>query len=58
LVSGGVVGAQMGVRAGAKLRGEQLRLLLALLVLAVGLGLAWQLVVRPADVYSLSEGLP
>ena len=40
LVSGGVVGAQFGVRAGAKLRGEQLRLLLALLVLAVARGLA------------------
>jgi uncharacterized membrane protein YfcA len=58
LVSGGVVGAQLGVRAGAKLRGEQLRLLLALIVLAVGVGLAWQLVARPADVYSLSEGAP
>src|SRR3954469_8330392 len=58
LVSGGVVGAQLGVRAGAKLRGEQLRLLLACLVLAVGAGLLYQLVVRPADVYSLSEGLP
>jgi uncharacterized membrane protein YfcA len=58
LVSGGVVGAQLGVRAGARLRGEQLRLLLALLVLVVGAGLAWQLVARPADVYSLSEGVP
>jgi uncharacterized membrane protein YfcA len=58
LVSGGVVGAQLGVRAGAKLRGEQLRLLLALLVLAVGAGLLWQLIARPADVYSLSEGTP
>ena len=58
LVSGGVVGAQLGVRAGAKLRGEQLRLLLALLVLAVGAGLFWQLVATPADVYSLSEGTP
>ena len=58
LVAGGVVGAQLGVRAGAKLRGEQLRLLLALLVLAVGAGLAWQLVARPADVYSLSEAAP
>ncbi len=58
LVSGGVVGAQMGVRVGAKLRGEQLRLLLACLVLAVGAGLLWQLVARPADVYSLSEGVP
>jgi len=58
LVCGGVVGAQLGVRAGAKLRGEQLRLLLAILVLAVGIGLAWQLVARPSDVYSLSVGLP
>ena len=56
LVSGGVVGAQLGVRAGAKLRGEQLRLLLAILVLTVGAGLAWQLVARPADVYSLYVG--
>ena len=37
LMLGGVVGAQFGVRAGARLRGEQLRLLLALLVLAVAL---------------------
>ena len=58
LVFGGVVGAQLGVRAGAKLRGEQLRLLLALLVLAVGTGLLWQLIATPADVYSLSEGAP
>ena len=58
LVSGGVVGAQLGVRAGAKLRGEQLRLLLACLVLAVGAGLFYQLVARPTDVYSLSEGVP
>jgi uncharacterized protein len=58
LVLGGVVGAQLGVRAGAKLRGEQLRLLLALIVLAVGAGLAWQLVARPADVYSLSLETP
>jgi uncharacterized protein len=58
LVSGGVIGAQLGVRAGAKLRGEQLRLLLALLVLAVGAGLAWQLIAQPADIYSLSEEAP
>ncbi len=58
LVAGGVVGAQLGVRAGGRLRGEQLRLLLALVVLAVGAGLAWQLVVRPADVYSLSREAP
>jgi len=58
LVFGGVVGAQLGVRAGAKLRGEQLRLLLALLVLAVAVGLLWQLIATPADLYSLSESAP
>jgi uncharacterized membrane protein YfcA len=58
LVIGGVVGAQLGVRAGAKLRGEQLRLLLALIVLTVGAGLAWELVARPADVYSLALETP
>ena len=58
LVLGGVVGAQLGVRAGGRLRGEQLRLLLALVVLAVGAGLAWQLVAKPADFYSLSLGGP
>jgi uncharacterized membrane protein YfcA len=56
LVVGGVIGAQLGVRAGAKLRGEQLRFLLAVVVLTVCLGLLWGLVVRPADVYSLSLG--
>jgi uncharacterized membrane protein YfcA len=53
---GGVVGAQLGVRTGAKLRGEQLRLLLAIVVLTVCLGLLWGLVARPSDVYSLTLG--
>ena len=46
LIAGGVVGAQFGVRAGGKLRGEQIRFLLALLVLAVALRLLWGLVVH------------
>src|ERR1700722_6489182 len=54
LVFGGGIGAQFGVRAGAKLRGEQLRLLLALLVLAVAARLLWGLLVPPSDVYSLA----
>jgi uncharacterized membrane protein YfcA len=56
LIAGGVVGAQFGARAGARLRGEQLRLLLALVVLAVCLGLLWGLVTKPADPYSVSLG--
>ncbi|MBZ9656271.1 sulfite exporter TauE/SafE family protein [Phyllobacterium lublinensis] len=54
LMSGGVVGAQYGARIGQKLRGEQLRALLALLVLAVGLRLAIELFVTPDDLYSIS----
>ncbi|HXV23852.1 MAG TPA: sulfite exporter TauE/SafE family protein [Alphaproteobacteria bacterium] len=54
LVLGAVIGAEFGTRFGAKLRGEQLRGLLALLVLAVGIALATQLVVPPEDFYSLT----
>jgi uncharacterized protein len=53
LLFGGVVGAQFGARAGALLRGDQLRSLLALMVLIVCGKLAYDLVVTPADVYSL-----
>lgn len=55
LIAGGVVGTQFGTRAGALLRGEHLRVLLALLVLAVGLKLGWDLVATPLDLYSLSQ---
>jgi uncharacterized membrane protein YfcA len=54
LMLGGVAGAQYGARAGQRLRGEQLRALLALLVLAVALRLAFDLFVTPADLFSLS----
>ncbi|MBL8690316.1 MAG: sulfite exporter TauE/SafE family protein [Rhodospirillaceae bacterium] len=54
LIVGGVVGAQLGTRFGARLRGEQLRILLALLVLGVGLRLAFDLFTTPADFYSLA----
>jgi uncharacterized membrane protein YfcA len=54
LMVGGVAGAQYGARAGQKLRGEQLRALLAALVLAVALRLAFDLFVRPASLYSLT----
>ncbi|MHC1550118.1 sulfite exporter TauE/SafE family protein [Phyllobacterium sp. K27] len=54
LMSGGVIGAQYGARIGQKLRGEQLRALLAMLVLAVGVRLAIELFVTPDDLYSIS----
>ena len=47
LIVGGVVGAQFGSRAGGKLRGEQLRLLLALIVLLVCGKLAYDLIAPP-----------
>lgn len=53
LLVGGVIGAQLGTRFGARLRGEQLRALLALLVLGVAVKLARDLGVRPADLYSV-----
>ena len=58
LILGGVVGAQYGVRIGARLRGEQLRLLLALLVLGVALRLLFGLVARPEDLFSVVVGTP
>ena len=56
LMVGGVIGAQFGARAGQNMRGERLRLLLGVLVLAVGLRFAYQLVVQPGDLYSLRFG--
>lgn len=53
LLIGGVVGAQIGVRVATRLRAEQLRILLALLVLAVSLKLFFDLVATPAELFSL-----
>ncbi|MDY8109567.1 sulfite exporter TauE/SafE family protein [Fulvimarina sp. 2208YS6-2-32] len=55
LMIGGVVGAQFGVEAGRKLRGDQLRALLAILVLSVGVRLGLELVRTPASVFSLAS---
>jgi uncharacterized membrane protein YfcA len=50
---GGVIGAQFGAMAGVKLNGEQLRALLALLVIAVAIRLAVTLIWRPSELFSL-----
>ena len=55
LLVGGVVGARIGSRFGTRLRGEQLRFLLALMVLAVAAKLAFDMTVRPADLYSIAS---
>ena len=53
LMLGGVIGAQFGSNASSLLRGEQLRGLLALLVLAVCAKLFMDLTLSPEDLYSL-----
>ncbi|MBN9580756.1 MAG: sulfite exporter TauE/SafE family protein [Afipia sp.] len=55
LMVGGVVGAQFGARAGQLIRGEQLRLLLGLLILSVGIRFAVELVIEPGELYSIRE---
>ena len=52
LMVGGTVGAQFGASAGKYLRGEQLRALLAILVLAVAIRFGISLIVTPSDIYS------
>ncbi|WP_062012166.1 sulfite exporter TauE/SafE family protein [Aureimonas sp. AU4] len=54
LMLGGVVGAQFGAQAGGKLRGEQLRALLAVLVLMVAARLLVELAVVPGDIFSIA----
>jgi uncharacterized membrane protein YfcA len=53
LLVGGVVGAQIGVQLATRLRAEQLRIGLALLVLSVCLKLLLDLVLQPTELYSL-----
>ncbi|AHC99902.1 sulfite exporter TauE/SafE family protein [Leisingera methylohalidivorans] len=55
LLAGGVAGAQVGTRIGARLKAEQLRVLLALLVLSVSVKIAFELLLEPADLFSLTE---
>ncbi|MDB6453873.1 sulfite exporter TauE/SafE family protein [Falsirhodobacter sp. 20TX0035] len=54
LIIGSVVGAQFGARVGVKLRAEQLRILLALLVLAVSLKVGSDLIFQPNELFSLT----
>ena len=53
LLVGGVIGAQIGTRIGVKMKAEQLRILLALMVLAVCGKLAFDLLVQPSELYSI-----
>ncbi len=55
LIVGGVIGAQIGSQLGARLKAEQLRLLLALLVLGVAFKLSLDIVLEPAELFSVQE---
>jgi len=53
LVAGGVAGAQFGAAMGTRLRGEETRALLGLLVLSVALGLLYDLVRAPENLFAI-----
>ncbi|MEO0752231.1 MAG: sulfite exporter TauE/SafE family protein [Pseudomonadota bacterium] len=53
LLIGGVIGAQIGTTLGTKLKAEQLRILLAIMVLAVCVKLALDLLIMPSELYSI-----
>jgi uncharacterized protein len=54
LIIGGVVGAQIGAAIGLRMKAEQLRILLALVVLAVAGKIALDLILPPEDLYSVT----
>ena len=57
LLIGGVLGAQIGTRMGSRLRGDQLRIMLAVLVLGVAVKLAVDMTVTPDQLYSAAPVL-
>jgi uncharacterized protein len=57
LIVGGVIGAQLGTRVGVRLRAEQLRILLAALVLAVAIKIGLDLVLQPDELFSVLPGV-
>lgn len=52
LIIGGVVGAQLGVRAGKRIKGVYARIILAAMLLLVSFELAAELLMRPDELYS------
>ena len=57
LIIGGVIGAQVGARVTVRLKAEEIRILLAIIVLLVCLKLALDLFLVPNDIFSLSYGV-
>ena len=56
LIVGGIVGAQVGARASSRFRAEELRTLLALIVLIVGLRMGLGLFLAPEEPFVLLSG--
>nr|WP_295109816.1 sulfite exporter TauE/SafE family protein [uncultured Caulobacter sp.] len=56
LLLGGVIGAQLGARASGRFRAEELRALLALLVLLVGLRMGADLFIKPEEAFVIMTG--
>ncbi len=57
LMLGGVVGAQLGARLGAGLKGEHIRALLGAILLAASVKFLWDIVIMPPEQYVLGGGL-
>jgi len=57
LILGGVVGAQFGARASGRLKAEQLRILLSLMVMSVAGKIALDLLLRPSELYTVIPGI-
>lgn len=55
LVVGSAVGAQFGVRAGARLKAEELRIALAVLILGIAVRLFFELVITPNNIYTIIQ---
>ena len=58
LLLGGVVGVHYGSRYGARIRGDYLRILLALVILTVGAKLLFDLTLTPHSMFSVVEREP
>ena len=58
LLFGGVIGAQYGARLSGRFRGEELRAMLGLIVLGVGIYMGLELFVRPSDLFAIAPGVP
>jgi uncharacterized membrane protein YfcA len=57
LMLGGVVGAQLGARMGAGLKGEQVRGLLGAILIAASVKFLWDILIPPSEPYVLGGGL-